>query len=39
MLPTDLTVHWHPYGGYIVREASHPTVTSDACPPRLPLVA
>ncbi|KAF1028574.1 MAG: hypothetical protein GAK37_02186 [Pseudomonas sp.] len=26
-------------GGYIVRKASNPTVTSDACFPRLPLVA
>jgi hypothetical protein len=25
-------------GDYIVRRASHPTVTSDACLPRLPLV-
>lgn len=26
-------------GGYIVGKASYPTVTSDACFPRLPLVA
>jgi hypothetical protein len=25
-------------GGYVVRRASHPTVTSDACLPRLLLV-
>ncbi|SPA03593.1 protein of unknown function (plasmid) [Cupriavidus taiwanensis] len=31
-LPKDLTVLGHPYGGYIVRRASYPTVTSDASP-------
>ncbi|SCU75747.1 hypothetical protein CNECB9_2490005 [Cupriavidus necator] len=38
-LPSCLTARRHPCGGYIVRRASHPTVTSDACLPRLLLVA
>ena len=38
-LPHLLTKERHPRGGYIVRKASHPTVTGDACLPRLLLVA